>query len=133
MMDPTCFSFKKISEKNGVSIYYTNPAKGKQSVDSNEISEFYENAIKKIYHKKWIWIFDSYEYDLAYGLDIKSGIEFTNLLINKYGDNLLEIKIINPIIPIKLILKAAMPFIDKAITDRIKMLTDRYYSVIEFM
>ena len=72
MMDPTCFSFKKISEKDGVSIYYTNPSKGKQSLDSKEISEFYENEIKKIYQKKWIWIFDSHNYNLAYGLDIKS-------------------------------------------------------------
>ena len=97
-MDPTCFSFKKISEKNGISIYYTNPSKGKQSLDEDEIVEFYTKAIEAIGKKKWIWIFDSENLDMRYGLTLKSALEFANVIIDKYFDHLLEVKIINPIL-----------------------------------
>ena len=50
-MDPTCYSFKKISEKNGICVYYTNPTKATISTD---IVEHYDNALKQIGNNKWI-------------------------------------------------------------------------------
>ena len=45
MMDPTSHSFKKISEKNGVITYYTNPTKAKLYNDTTGILEHYNNAL----------------------------------------------------------------------------------------
>jgi hypothetical protein len=132
-MDPNCYSFKKISEKNGVCIYYTNPTKSKQYTDSDEIIEYYDNALKQIGNKTWIWIFDSDGFDMKHALDIKTGTGIAELLTNKYAKNLVEIKIINPTWHIKAMLKAVIPFLDKVLCNKIKVLKDRYYSVIEFV
>ena len=133
MMDPTTFSFRKISEKNGVSTYYTNPSKGKQSVDQDEIISFYTKAVDAIGNKKWIWIFDSDNLDLRYGLELKTTIEFANVIVDKYLNNIIEVKIINPILPIRAMIKIAKPFIREDVRNRIKVLKDRYYSVLEFI
>jgi len=132
-MDPNYHSFKKISEKNGVCIYYTNPTESKQYTDSDEIIEYYDNALKQIGNKKWVWIFDSYRLDMKHALDIKTGTGIAELLTNKYANNLLEIKIINPTWHIKTMIKAVIPFLDKMLRDKIKVLKDRYYSVVEFV
>ena len=58
-MDPSSHSFKKISEKNGVCIYYTNPTKSKLYTDTDGIISHYDNALKQIVDKKCVWIFDS--------------------------------------------------------------------------
>ena len=133
MMDPTCHSFKKISEKNGVYIYYTNPTKAKLYTDTEGILTHYDNALKQVGNKKWIWIFDSDGFDMKHALEVKTGIGIAELLTDKYANNLVEIKIINPTWHIKTMLKAVMPFLDKVTRDKIKILKDRYYSVVEFV
>jgi len=132
-MDPTCHSFKKISEKNGVSIYYTNPAKAKLYTDTEGILAHYDNALKQVGNKKWVWIFDSDGFDMKHALEVKTGTGIAELVTDKYAENLLEIKIINPTWYIKTMLKAVMPFLDKITRDKIKILKDRYYSVVEFV
>lgn len=132
-MDPSTYSFKKISEKNGISTYYTNPAKGKQSVDEDEIVAFYTKAIESIGNKKWIWIFDSENLDMRYGLTLKRALEFGNLIMEKYINNIIEIKVINPIIPLRAMLKLGKPFVKIEVRKKIKVLKDRYYSVLEFL
>lgn len=132
-MDPTCHSFKKISEKNGVCIYYTNPTKAKLYTDTEGILTHYDNALKQVGNKKWIWIFDSDGFDMKHALEVKTGIGIAELLTDKYANNLVEIKIINPTWHIKTMLKAVMPFLDKVTRDKIKILKDRYYSVVEFV
>lgn len=129
-MDPTCYSFKKISEKNGIYVYYTNPTKATINTD---IVEHYDNALKQLGSNKWIWILDSDGFDMKYVLDLKTGTGVAELLTDKYATNLLEIKVINPTWHIKTILKAVMPFLDKVTRDKIKILKDRYYSIIEFV
>jgi len=129
-MDPTCYSFKKISEKNGICVYYTNPTK---AIINTDIVEHYDNALKQIGNNKWIWIFDSDGFNMKYVLDLKTGTGIAELLTDKYATNLLEIKVINPTWHIKTILKAVMPFLDKVTRNKIKILKDRYYSILEFV
>jgi len=94
-MDPTSHSFKKISEKNGVCIYYTKPTDSKLYTDTDGILSHYDNALKQIGDKKWSWIFDSNGFDLKHAMEVKTGLGIAKLLTEKYADNLLEIKIIN--------------------------------------
>ena len=132
-MDSLTYSFKKISEKNGITTYYTNPSKGKLSIDEDEIVAFYQKAMESIGNRKWIWIFDSENLDMRYGLGLKRALEFGNLILDKYVNNLIEIKVINPILPLRAMLKLGKPFVKIEVRKKIKVLKDRYYSVLEFL
>lgn len=132
-MDPSSHSFKKISEKNGVCIYYTNPTKSKLYTDTDGIISHYDNALKQIGDKKWVWIFDSEGFDLKHALEVKTGTGIAKLLTDTYADNLLEIKIINPTWHIRTMLTAVWPFLSQTTRDKIRILKDRYYSVLEFV
>ena len=132
-MDPLSHSFKKLSEKNEVCIYYTNPSKSKLYKDTDGILLHYDNALKQLGDKKWSWIFDSDGFDLKHALEIKTGIGIAKLLTDKYATNLQEIKIINPTWYIKVMLSTVWPFLNKSTRDKITILTDRYYSIIEFI
>ena len=72
-MDPTSHSFKKISEKDGVCTYYTKPINSKLYTDTDGILSHYDNALKQIGDKKWIWIFDSDGFDLKHAMEVKTG------------------------------------------------------------
>ena len=132
-MDPTSHSFKKISEKDGVCTYYTKPINSKLYTDTDGILSHYDNALKQIGDKKWIWIFDSDGFDLKHAMEVKTGSGIAKLLTEKYADNLLEIKIINPTWHIRTMLTAVWPFLSQTTRDKIRILKDRYYSVLEFV
>ena len=66
-------------------------------------------------------------------MEIRTGQGIAELLNEKYGNNLEEIKIINPTIHIKVILKVIGPFMSDLIKSKINMLDDRKYSVLEFI
>jgi hypothetical protein len=133
MTDPQSHSFRKLSEKNGIVIYYTNPTKAKLYTDTDGILKHYENALSSIGDKKWIWIFDSDGFDLKHAVEVQTGIGISKLITTKYGNNLQEIKIINPTWHIKTMIKALWPFLNEVTKDKIKILKDRYYSPIEFV
>lgn len=132
-MDPTCNSFKKLSEKNGICTYYTNPTKAKLYTDTDSILSHYDNILAEIGDKKWIWIFDSEGFDMKQSLEVKTGSGIAQLITNKYGHNLLEIKIINPTWHIKSMLTVVWPFLNQITRDKVKILGDRYYSILEFI
>lgn len=132
-MDPTSHSFKKLSEKNGVVLYYTNPSKAKLYQDKDGILEHYTNALNSVGDNKWSWIFDSEGFDLKHALEVQTGIGIAKLITSKYGKNLEEIKIINPTWHIKTMLTAVWPFLNDTTKQKIKVFSDRYYSVLEFL
>jgi hypothetical protein len=132
MMDPLSHSFKKISEKNGVHTFYTNPTKSKLYKDTEGILKHYDNALKSVTDKKWIWIFDSEGFDLKHAMEVKTGVGIAKIT-TEYGANLQEIKIINPTWHIKTMLTAVWPFLNEQTKKKITILGDRYYSVLEFI
>jgi hypothetical protein len=132
-MDPTSHSFRKISEKNGVITYYTNPTKAKLYTDTDGILKHYNNALATVGEHKWIWIFDSEGFDVKHALEVTTGIGIAKLITGKYGKNLEEIKIINPTWHIKTMLTAVWPFLNNQTKQKIKILGDRVYSVVEFI
>jgi hypothetical protein len=132
-MDPTSHSFRKISEKNGVITYYTNPTKAKLYTDTDGILKHYDNALKQVADNKWIWIFDSEGFDIKHALEVSTGIGISKLITGKYGNNLQEIKIINPTWHIKTMLRALWPFLNDTTKQKINIMGDRVYSVLEFI
>ena len=136
VMDQSNYSFKKISDKNGVVTYYTKPTNGIKYTNNNQILEHYNIAFASIGDKKWMWIFDSEGFSLSLVLDSQPGtgiVGIANLLMGKYGDSLLEIKIINPTWHIRTLLTAMWPFLNKQLKKKIKILDDRVYSIVEFV
>ena len=115
-MDPTSHSFKKLTEKNGVSIYYTNPTKAKLYKDIDGILSHYDNALAQVGNKKCIWIFDSDGFDLKHALEVKTGSGIAKLLTDKYADNLVEVKITNPTWHIKSMMTVVWPFLSESYT-----------------
>lgn len=133
MADPTSHSFRKLSEKNGVCTYYTNPTKAQFYTDTDGILLHYDNALKQVGNNKWVWIFDSDGFDLKHAMEVKTGTGIAELLTKKYAHNLIEIKIINPTWYIKSMLGVVWPFLNQATKNKVKILGDRYYSVLEFV
>lgn len=132
-MDPTSHSFKKLSEKNGVVTYYTNPVKSKLYTDSEGILQHYTNALNAIGDNKWVWVFDSEGFNLKHAMEVQTGIGIAKLITGKYGNNLQEIKIINPTWHIKTMLRALWPFLNDTTKQKINIMGDRVYSVLEFI
>jgi hypothetical protein len=131
-MNPTTeYNFKKISDKNGTVIFYTNPSKSKPNTD--DIVAYYEDTLKQIGNKKWVWIFDSDGFSIKHATEVSMGTEITKLVTEKYAHNLQEIKIINPTWHIKTMLKALWPFTNEHTKQKIKILDDKRYSVLEFI
>ena len=126
-------SFKKISEKNGIITYYTNPTKAKFNNDTKNILEHYNKALSTLGEKKWKWVFDSEGFDLTYALEIQTGIGIAKLITGSSGDNLQEITIINSTWHIKTMLTALWPFLSEQVKQKIKILDDRTYSILEFV
>lgn len=132
-MDKKNYTFSKISEKNGLVVYYTNPKKAKSNKNTGSILEHYTTSLSTIGEKKWQWIFDADGFDISYVLDARAGTRIANCLKGTCGDNLQEIKIINPTWHIKTIINALWPFLNNNIKQKIKYLDDRVYSVLEFI
>ena len=132
-MDQSNYSFKKLSDKNGVVTYYTNPTKGIQYTDNKQVIDHYNTALAAIGKKKWIWIFDSEGFSLSYALEVQTGAGIADILMGKYGEYLEQIKIINPTWHIRTLLTAMWPFLNNQLKQKIKILDDRAYSILEFI
>lgn len=131
-VDPASHSFRKISEKNGCYVFYTNPSKAKDK-DTDSILNHFNLALEKVGNKRWLWVFDGDGFETEHALEIRTGQGIAALINEKYGNNLEEIRIINPTVHIKLALKVMGPFMSDLLKSKIRLLDDRVYSVLEFM
>lgn len=132
MVDPSSHSFRKISDKNGCCIFYTNPSKAKDK-DTESIINHFDIELEKLVNKKWIWVFDGDGFETEHALEIRTGQGLSTLINDKYGNILEEIKIINPSIHMKVALKLMKPFMSDLIKSKIRLLDERVYSILEFM
>jgi hypothetical protein len=131
--DPRYHSLKKISEKGNVITYYANQSKAIAYTDTEWILLHCENALKDIGKNNWICIINSENFSIKHALEIKTGIGIAKLVMSKYADNLIEIRIVNPTWHIKTMLTVIWPFLNQRTCDKIIILDDRYYSDIEFL
>jgi len=134
-MDSSSYSFKKLHERNGITTYYTKPSKidEYQDADADQVLKDYNDMLDHLGNHKWAWIIDGDGFEIKYALEMKTGRGIASLLSGKHGHHLQEIKVINPTLCIRILLKAAMPFLPDTIRKKVKVLTDRYYSLLEFL
>lgn len=111
LIDPLNHSFNLFLEKNNVLYFYTCPSKAKLYYDTDSIINHYNGKLSDILsNKKWIWIFDSTDFNLKHSLQIELAIELTKLISTKFSNNLEKIIIINPTIYISFIYNIIIPF-----------------------
>ena len=131
--DPTSHSFKKISDKNGVCIFYSKPSQATLYNDTEGILEHIDKSIADIKGKKWSCIVDAEGFDMKHVLEVKTGMGIMALLTDKYGNTLHDIKIINPTWHIQGVMKVINTFMSATILSKIKLLDDKPHSILEFM
>jgi hypothetical protein len=95
-IDSQNHSIKKVKEINNIIYIYTCPSKAKLYNDVESILDHYNGILSEIpKNKKWVWIFDSIDFDLKHCLNINVAIELAKLINNKFSFNLIKIIIIN--------------------------------------
>jgi hypothetical protein len=131
--DPNTHSFRKVSEKNGISIYYTHPSKATEYDDTEGILEHIDGALSQLGNKRWVCVIDGTDFDVKHLVQVKTGRGIVELITTKYGANLKQIYIINPSWHIKGLVKCLSAFFDEKTIERIVIMDDRHRSILEFM
>jgi hypothetical protein len=117
-IDPSNHSLTKIKETEKYIYYYSCPSQAKLYFDTNGIINHYNGMLSEIpKNKKWIWIFDSKDFDLKHFIQINLGIQLAKLISSKFSHNLLKIIIINPTIYILSTYNILKPFLTKEVNN----------------
>jgi len=131
--EPSAHSFKRVSEKNGICIFYTKPASATKYSDTAGTIAHMDRALQAIGSKKWTWIFDGDGFEAQHALALHTGQGILQLIEDKYCNQLQQILFINPTWHVKGVIKAGFIAIDDNMKSKIKLLDDRVYSVLEFL
>ena len=132
--DPTSHSFKKVTEKNGITIFFTQPSKAKLYDDTEGILSHIDKTLEINGKKRWTCIIDGNGFDIHHAMAVKTGLGLVGLLTEKYASTLHEIKIINPSWHIIGIMKIINTCMDSSITSKIKVIDDdKPHSILEFI
>lgn len=113
------FDFVGINWDN-VKMYYTCPAKASKYWDTKGILEHYKEMLEANDDHPWLWIFDGSGFGLAHSMQIATALGIVNLLKNKYGKYLTEIRIIHPSVYIKGLYNIILPFMSRELIDIVK-------------
>jgi hypothetical protein len=129
LIDPLSHSLIKVKEIDDILIFYSCPSQAKLYFDVEGIMNHYNGVLSEIkQNQKWIWIFDSYEFNLNHLIEINVGIQLAKLISSKFSHNLLNIIIINPNIYTSLTHNLLKPFLSEKINEIINF--DNYYKNI---
>jgi hypothetical protein len=132
-IDPSTFILRKVAEKATHSVYYTHPSKVKVEHPADHIIAHYTHRLQENGKKPWIWIFDGSQFDTDHIMELKTGQGIAELLQGPCGDALQEIRIINPTIHLKVLLKVIQPFMEDKLKAKVNVLDDKTRSVLEFL
>lgn len=118
--DPTSHSLKNLGIKDGVTYFYTCPAKATKYYDTDGIIKHYDGVLSEN-KTDWIWIFDGDGFNTKHLLEINVGIKLTQLISQKYSESLKKIIVINPSWNIKLVLDLLYPFLSNYLKQKIEI------------
>ena len=121
-LQPLSHSLTKLSEKNSIIYYYTCPSQAILYYDVEGILNHYKGVLSEIpKDKEWIWIFDSFGFNLTHALQINVAVEIAKLITHNFSTNLKKIIIINPTFYITMTHKVVMPFLNETIKNIIEI------------
>lgn len=131
--DPHTFVFRRVADKPTHRVFYTHPSKVRGDPSAENIITHYRHVLEEKGEKPWIWIFDGSQFDTDHIMELKTGQGIAELLQGPHGASLAEIKVINPTIHLKVLLKVIKPFMEDGVKAKINLLDDRTRSVMEWM
>lgn len=131
--DPTTYVLRKVAEKATHVVFYTHPSKVKVEYPAEEIIAHYRHRLEEKDAKPWVWVFDGSNFDTDHVMELKTGQGIAELLRGPQGESLMEIKVINPTIHLKVLLKVIQPFMEDSLKAKLNVLDDRPRSVLEFL
>ena len=86
---PLSHSFTKLLERNDTIYYYTCPSQAILYYDVEGILNHYKGVLSEIpKDKEWIWIFDSFGFNLTHALQINVAVEIAKLITHNFSTNL---------------------------------------------
>ena len=130
--DPSTYVLRKVAEKATHITFYTHPFKVNKEYTSDDIIQHYTHRLHDKGAKPWIWIFDGAQFDTDHIMELRTGQGIAELL-KEQCNSLIEIKVINPTIHLKVLLKVIQPFMDDSLRAKLNVLDDRPRSVLEFI
>lgn len=131
--DPTSHSFKKVSDKGGITIYYSHPSKAKLYDDFEGILSHVDNMLTLQGKKPWLCILDGDGFDVKHAAQVRIGVALMDLMMNKYGATMKEFKVINPTWHIHGQVTVAKMTLTSELFTKIVVLDDRKHSILEFI
>ena len=132
-IDPSNHSLVKLDEINNTVIFYSCPSSAKLYFDCDGIINHYDGILSEIPKtKKWVWIFDSYQFNFNHFMQINVGIQLAKLITDKFSENLSNIIIINPTIYVTLTYNTLKPFLNEKINQLI-IFNNTYKNVTQIL
>ena len=131
--DPSAPIFRKVGEKPTHVTFYTHPSRVRKTCSSEQIIEHYTHCLEEKGAKPWVWMFDGAQFDTDHIMELRTGQGIAELLKGAHSETLVEIKVINPTIHLKVLLKMVQPFMEDGLRAKLTILDDRPRSVLEFL
>lgn len=129
--NPDAHSFVNLGKTpNGVSIFYTCPAKAKDYRDEPKFLEYFEAHLSEAEGQPWIWIFDCQGFTQKHATSLSTGKGLIRLLEEKHKHMLQNIFIVHEAWHFHALLSVLMPFVKKEARKRMHQLTG---STLEIM
>ena len=130
--DPHTHSFKKVADKQGVVLFFSQPAKAKRFNDHEGFIQHVDRALAAIGSRKWSCVLDGDGFDLSHAKEVGIGRALFELFLKKYAATLQNIHVINPTWHLDGILALAKATMAPEMFSKIQVMDDRKRSVMEF-
>ena len=131
--DPMSHSFKKLSDKNGVITYYSQPSHAKLYDDKEGTLLHVDNALTLLGNRKWRCVMNGDGFEIKHAIQITTGGELLKMILEKYGTNLEQVIVINPSWQMKSIIKLLPSMVSEEGLKKLNVMDDRMRSVLEFV
>lgn len=133
-IDPESHSFKRVGEKDNITIFYAKPSAAKlyKDKDKEGIITHIDNTLKAN-KKRWACIVDADDFDIRHATEFEAGRGIVELLISKYYETCESITVINPTWHVNGCIKFAELFVSPEMMKKLNVLDNRRYSILEFI
>lgn len=123
-VNPESHSFVYLGKiPNGVSIFYTCPAKAKDYKDEQNFLHYFSAHLAQAEGQPWIWIFDCQGFAAKHVTSLSTAKGLVHILQEKHKHFLQGIYIVHEAWHFHALLKVIMPFIKKEARKRIFQVT----------
>jgi hypothetical protein len=110
--EPGSHSLKRLTDEDGIAVFYTCPAEAKKYWDLQGIIDHYDGTLGD-YKGPWVWIFDAAGFSWSHALQFDVAMGIARLITQKYSGTLEAIRIINPSPLVHFIRRLIWPVLNK--------------------